>query len=427
MKAIQFFEQFLEQVKQTAHWKTMCNTVENSPWHREANVAVHTLMTLDVYWKKFAPRRSEREQLLTSIALLFHDFGKPEAEEEVEKKDGSGDKYRRYAGHEPISANEFMSFICDHPDLRKQLFDQGLTWPDMRRIKVMIEHHLPYGLKNEQKRKNLREMISRTLGGISLSVDGVAGLEMCYYDMLRSDAAGRISDDHEQKLQAVEDWINEFQLVTFKPTLASQRKFNGLKGIKPFAMSINSDGSTTMDFSCDFKRQPMLTLLVGVSGAGKSTWIAKQHRDLVVFSEDDLRMEYAKDHFNELDHLHWSEMTKQEQYDAAWKFCHMNKDSKFDAFSKAKFLKLLEEGRDVVIDRMNQGRKGRSMYIQAAKDRGYHVHSVEFYISESTALKRQQTRGDKRVPDYRVHQIIMQLETPWLGPEVDSFAIIPPT
>jgi predicted kinase len=390
MNTIEFFTWFKSEIEKTSNWAQMVATVEDSPWHREANVSVHTNMTIHQYMTQFYDQRSERQRMLSLMALLFHDFGKPEAEETLEKKEEPGVFYRRYAGHEPISGNEFMSFMCDQDELRQVFFDQGYDWSDIRKIKVMIEHHLPYGLKNVQKRQNLKQMIDMTF----------AEDDVCFYDMLRSDAAGRISDDHETKLLNVELWIENFQLVEWKA-----------RAIKDTA--------------------PELIMLVGVSGAGKSTYISKLisegANDVVVFNEDVLRLQYAQENMAREELAGWADLTDAEWYQKAWNFCHLNKESKFDAFSMAEYRKLLDTGKTikVVIDRMNQGRKGRNKYIDPAKQKGYRVKSVEFFISEQRAKDRQKTRGDKMLPDFRVHQIVMQLETPWYGPEVDEFIIVP--
>ena len=417
MNTIQFFEWFLEEVKKTTHWSVMRGTVEDSPWHREANVAVHTLMTINVYLDQFASHRTEREQLLALMALLFHDFGKPDAEETKEKKEEPGVFYRTYAGHEPISGNEFLSFMCEQHNLRHAFFGQGYGWKDIRTIKFMIEHHLPYGLKNPTKRADLRQAIALSLGPD----------EEAFWDMLRSDSKGRISDDHEQKLKNVEDFIEGFRHIPYKQVDTVTRL---RRRMMPFAVSLNSDGSTTMD--CSFERgmeiaesrQKTLFMLMGVSGAGKSTWVKNLKGDFVVFNEDDLRLEYARQHLNEVDREHWPDMTVQEQYDASWKFCHLNPASEFDKFSKERFLQALESGKHVILDRMNQGKKGRGKYINVAKAAGYKIHSVEFFISEQVAQARQLTRGDKQLPQHRVHQLYMQQEVPWLGPEVDGFEIV---
>lgn len=390
MNTMEFFAAFKSRVELSSNWEVMARTVEDSPWHREANVTVHTNMTIEQYMVKFFDHRTERQRMLSLMALLFHDFGKPEAEETLEKKEEPGVFYRRYAGHEPISGNEFMSFMCDQVELREMFFAEGYDWSDVRKIKVMIEHHLPYGLKNPQKRQNLKQMIDTTFGED----------DVCFYDMLRSDAAGRISDDHETKLQNVEDWINEFQTVEWK------------------ARPVKAP-------------EPELIMLVGVSGAGKSTFISRMLSegrapgDVVVFNEDVLRLQYAQEHMTREEMAGWADMTDAEWYQKAWNFCHMNKDSTFDAFSMAEYRRLLDTGQTVVIDRMNQGRKGRNKYIDPARQKGYRVKSVEFFISEQRAKDRQKTRGDKMLQDFRVHQLVMQLETPWYGPEVDEFTIVP--
>lgn len=382
---MEFFNQFWSAVQGTPNWETMEKTVENSPWHREANVAVHTTMTIASYGELCYSFRTERQRMFTLMALLFHDFGKPEAEETLEKKEEPGVFYRRYAGHEPISGNVFLSFMCDNHELRESFFAQGYTWKDIRIIKVMIEHHLPYGLKNEQKRQKLKQMIDTTLG------EDVT----CFYDMLRSDCHGRISDDHPTKKQAVEDWINGFQEVTWK-----ERDIP--------------------------KNAPELILMVGISGAGKSTFIKNMDNIFAVFSEDELRLAYAESHMNAMDEDVKALVSPAEWYDLCWKFCHLNKESKFDDFSRRSFENTLASGRTIVLDRMNHGRKARGKFIEAAKAKGYRIRSVEFFISESKAMARQKTRGDKSLSDHRVHQIAMQLETPWLGAEVDSFSIFVP-
>jgi len=315
-----------------------------------------------------------------------------------------------------VSANEFMSFICKHDRLRKMFFDAGYDWTDVRKIKVMIEHHLPYGLEKAAKRIALRSMLHHTLGDDYI----------CFYDMLRSDGLGRISDDHEAKTARVNDWIAEFDKVTVVPIMPHMR-MAGKKKLRPFAIK---DG--VADFSEETftdlirSRQPSLIMLYGVSGAGKSTWVKENAGNAIIFSEDPLRLAYAEQFMNEIDHSEWSRMTTAEQYDAAWKFCHMNKESKFDSYSKAIFTEALAHGRDVIVDRMNQGRKGRSPYIEAAKQKGFKIVSIEFYIDMQTAIERQASRGDKFLPPGRVRQIYMQQETPWYGAEVDAFTMVPP-
>ncbi|WP_407305416.1 hypothetical protein [Acinetobacter sp.] len=201
MNTIDIFEAFKLQVERTPHWKAMLKTVENTGWHREANVAVHTEMTIEVYVTQFFKHRTPRQQLMTMVGLTFHDFGKPEAEETVEVEPGV--VTRRYGGHEAASAREFKYFIETHETIRMALADAGIGDDEIEAIRVMIQYHLPYNIQTAKKRMALRRRLHEVLG------DDV----ICFYDLLRSDCAGRISDNHEEKIADVEKWIAEFEGV----------------------------------------------------------------------------------------------------------------------------------------------------------------------------------------------------------------------
>jgi predicted kinase len=389
--SISFFRSFWDEVKKTPKWAVMMGTVEGSEWHREANVAVHTTMAIEHYIQNTAQHRTGREQLMTLMTLLFHDFGKPEAEEVVERKDGSGTTYHRYAGHEPVSANEFISFVCDHPDLMKRFFARGYGWPDIRKIKFMIEHHLPFGLKNVTKRQNLRNTVEETLG-----CD-----EQCFYDQLWSDCCGRISDNHDQKKADCGAWITEFKAM---PTTATKEPKVGA---------------------------PVMYVLCGTVGAGKSTWMARfqrlnQGEKMIVVSEDNYRFEFAGLNFTPQQLCEWTAVSRKEQYAMAWKYCAMENGKGYDAFAKEQLRLAVESGKTLILDRTNQTRKSRGPWITAAKSKGYRIVAVEFYISESVMHERQKTRPEKDVPYHRAHQIFMAMETPWFPIEIDEFEIVPP-
>jgi hypothetical protein len=112
----------------------MLNTVENSPYHREENTWVHTEMCIAHYNKQFAPFRSKKQNTIATLALLFHDVGKPAAEETLDKKDGTG-QYRRYAGHEAVSAVAFTECYMTMSALRELV-----TPREARAIRWCIEH-----------------------------------------------------------------------------------------------------------------------------------------------------------------------------------------------------------------------------------------------------------------------------------------------
>jgi predicted kinase len=377
------YETFYALVKASPQWQTLVSTVEDSQWHREANVAVHTEMCLAFYDENFTFQRTERQRLMTCVALTFHDFGKPEAEEVVGRDDGT--HYRRYAGHEPVSANEFISFVCSNTAVRDMLL-AVLTWEDIRAIKVMIEHHLPYGLKNETKRRDLRTMLQYTLGDEGM---------VAFYDMLMSDCNGRISDDHETKRQNVWTWIHDFHKV-------------------------QHDHRPTINVG------PVMYVMVGPVGVGKTTYVEKLREtwpDLIVVSEDDYRMQFAIDHFNDIDSAEWPRMDAKTQYATAWQFC-FDHAKEYDKYARAQLEAAVKTGRTVVIDRTNQTKKSRGMWISAGKQHRYIIRSVEFFISEGAMHARQKSRPDKDVPYHRAHMIYTAITTPMYPTEVDDFEVV---
>jgi predicted kinase len=347
------FVGFYEKFRMSDLWQNMQNTVENSPWHREENVAVHTQMIVDHYLREFAPLRTTKERVMTLLAILFHDTGKPDAEEVKESAERG--TYRTYAGHEKISSRTFIDFAMTHADWFASL---GMDTQDISNVAFMIEHHLPYGLKNVDKRTALKTALAYRLESIDM-----------FYDLLRSDAAGRISDGHAEKLANVENWITEFEQVQVKPGVT--------------------------------RETPLIAyILVGPSGSGKSTFI-KPLRNPVVFSLDDCRLDF------------YDRITDdpKQAYAEAWDFANANK-SAFDKYvderwNAAKF-EAARSHRPLVIDNTNLTRKARARWASelmtskahhfGSGENGWNVIGVTFYTSLRTLLQRRMSRGDKKVP-----------------------------
>lgn len=381
MDKIKQFDEFLTKFKSTGYWQHMQNTVENSPWHREANVAVHTEMVMQQYRDRFMAHHTEIENIIALSALLFHDTGKPMAEEVLEKKDGSGDTYRRYAGHEQESAVTFQECYMTMPELR-----QLLPTYAARAVRWIIEHHLPYGYKDKVKRQGLAiaTKVALAEAGASYSL---------FFDCLRSDAAGRISDDHEQKLQAVEDWIVQFLTVNTTPIALEEG--------------------------------PVMFLLVGPSGSGKSTWTQErfnQDTDTIISLDT-----YKEMFWRAMEPMTWAldsgEMSAVECYDRAWAYANEH-ESEFNKFANGIINSQLDHVKKtngtVFVDTVNASKKKRAKFIQLAKQKKFRVVAVEFWNSAQTLIGRQKTRGDKDVPYKSVIQQINAIGGVWAGFEADE-------
>lgn len=360
-------------------WRQMEDTVEDSAHHREANVAVHTQMVLEQYKTRFMPHRTERQNKIALLALCFHDAGKPDAEETLEKKDGSG-TYRRYAGHELLSAISFTECWLQDEHLRS-----FVSVDEARQIRWIIEHHLPYGYKDSKKRSDLRTAMEHTLRE---EVE-------TFYDCLRSDAAGRISDDHATKLQNVEQWIADFKTVP---------------------LTVNKIDQT----------RGKCYIMVGPSGSGKTTWMRQMRRDAdYVVSYDDYRMLFCP----------ITSDAPKDQYAEAWRYCAEH-EAEFKKYTDERVRHLFKDSlkslkaqpfRSVFIDNTNGSKKSRARWVQEARALGMKVVAVEFWNTLQTLADRQHTRPDKEVPIYSLKQQYWAQTSAWLGSEVDEVIVVPGT
>jgi predicted kinase len=374
---------FVDYFKTTPQWATMVATVEDSPWHREANVGVHTEMAIAHYISVYAPHRTDYQNKLGILSLLFHDTGKPSAEEVVTSE--TRGTYRRYAGHEQDSAVCFTEFF-----LQDAYLQSLVTVEDARKIRWIIEHHLPFGFKDPTKRAQLRTAIAHTLRED----------EETFFDHVRSDAAGRISDGHPQKLQDVEDWFAEFKKVPFVVN-----KVNASMG------------------KC--------YVLIGPSGSGKSTWREQyKNENARIVSLDTYRLVFFNRNLPMPINEPMTVEDVKQDYRDAYSYCLAN-EAAFNKFVdeqiKAAFDYARETRADVFVDNTNGSKKSRAKWIQLARNIGMKVIAVEFWHTLATLTARQKSRDDKEVPYSSLKQQYFAQTCAWHGSEVDEVIVVPGT
>lgn len=194
----QQFEAFYKHFRQSQMWRDMVNTRENSPWHREENVGRHTEMLIEWYNSNLSDSRSDSMRNLTLVACLFHDVGKPPAQQ-VKFSEDKGE-YRSYAGHEAYSARMWVDYAMRNYEFITTTF--RFTMNDIMNVAMMIEYHLPFGLKDKIKRKNLKQAFIYRMGERG---------HQAWLDFIMSDQHGRIPDDPVPKLQEVDRWMKEWK------------------------------------------------------------------------------------------------------------------------------------------------------------------------------------------------------------------------
>ena len=382
MSRIEQLQKFTDQFKTTDLWKAMAKTKEDSPWHREDSVAIHTEMVLasflnDVSYSYLTENPlkviDESAFIVTYLSLLFHDTGKPPCKV-VKFKEERG-YYNAFHGHEIYSARLFEDYFVKN---YKQ-FEGWLSAEEAYKVMWIIENHLPYdAMGNDKKMDYLRTALDGNLGEHW----------QCFGWHLLSDTYGRISDDAETKRAKTEEFVS----LMNSATVAAPR-------------IIKDDA-------------PVLNLLVGASGSGKSTYVKKLTEEgFAHFSFDDIRVKLA------LENGVVDKGDPVKLYGDAFGYCDKHR-SEFGHRADVEFIKLLKDYRSVVVDNTNVSRKARTKFVVEAKKRGYSVVATVFPVSLDTLLDRMHSRVDKNVPDDVVKNQYFKVSLPWVGVEVDSLNIV---
>lgn len=355
-----FIEWYFNEFRLDELYLDMDMTTEGSPWHRERTVGVHTDMVVSQYmtrtqiWNKSA--------VVGALAAAFHDVGKPPAEETVYSEERG--EYRRYKGHEPMSARLWEDWAVRNFSTLKARF--GFKAEDIYRVGFIIEHHLPWGLKDRNKRLNLMLTL------IQLDI------EEAFINHLLSDTTGRISDDAETKIRNALEWVDQFRM--------------DLVGAHQHSSLYESAGD-----------RPVMYVPIGASGSGKSTTYASMD-DVETFSLDRMRLELYG-----------------EPYEDA--FRKSTEDKHFRSACNDRYRDILRTNKDVFLDNTNTSKKTRRFYITEARNRGYRIVALLFPIQLQTLLDRQRTREDKTVPDEAVRRQYMGLSLPQYG-EFDEVRVL---
>jgi len=327
---------------------TMCNITEGSPHHREGNVGIHTNMVVGQYL-------TMPFDVIGAFACAFHDVGKPRAMETAYSE--ARGTYYRFGGHELISARLWENWAVQYWHILKERF--GFVPYDIYRVSWLIENHLPWGIKKPAKRKT-----------IALSVNALYDDTSTFTNVLMADTWGRISDDYIEKRETVIQWCTDFEQLV---------RDESYRSIDP---DINA---------------PILYMLIGASGSGKSTFVETLDASVGHFSWDKLRMQWYDN----------------ENYENAFKLAC--EDKQFMQKANTMFTMLLHTSASIVIDNINTSKKRRAFFVNEARKRGYRCVAVLFPVQCETIICRQGIRDDKSVPEASVKRQYYAVQMPSIG------------
>jgi predicted kinase len=364
----------------------MSEMSEDSPFHRERNIGVHTDMVVATYLTH-SPEYWSTNDFVGALAAAFHDIGKPNVMEIAYKKERGN--YKKFNGHEVYSARLWEDWSIRNwnflEDVSQQTFlaDNKLSVVDTISLIIyatgwIIEHHLPWKIKKYEK-----------LHRLALTSNALFNDAHIYTNVLIADAEGRLCND--DKNTESHKWCNDFNTFAYRERIIN----NEYPGNKP-----------------------VLYMPIGASGVGKSTYvksILKTLSNIKVYSWDDLRLEW---YINNEEHRN---LNMQDKYELAFK--RQVEDKDFNDKANDRFIEFVSSGINIIVDNTNLSKKRRQFFVDAARKNGYWIKAILFPTMLQTVIDRQNSRTDKTVPDAVVKQQYLSLQLPQYG-EVDEISSV---
>lgn len=363
------------------------HTQQDSEWHAEGNVYIHTKMVLQEVYKLLedqADNLSQSERFTLILAAVFHDIAKPICT-----------KVRSVRGQEriisPRHADKGRSYLA------YALLDFGIDAKTVRQIMAIVgHHHDPKQLVVKDKPISQYKRLAR-----------LAPLHMLYW-LEQADMRGRLCKDLEEQL----DILEMFKLISEEEglwnTLNSYSEWE--EYLLKETVDLNPEtqsfvvASAIHDFeACEIYtpqeaisrsytyRSGFSNLIIcfGPSGSGKSTWIEKNYPEYTIVSLDRLREELTG---------------KRED---------QSKNGQVLQFAKEQIKDCLRKHQNVIWDATSLIKSQRDQIIQLGLN--YHA-KVTLALFHKSMISIHQNNSDRAfsVPDTVLEKQFRTLEFPYI-------------
>lgn len=251
-----------EQIDDSFPWiQRLRGCLQDESHHGEGDVWIHTRMVAEALaaldgWRE----RPEAERFILFAAALLHDVAKPSCTRLDQGRITS-------RGHSARGAI----------DARRLLWEMHVPFKMREQICALIEHHQsPFHLIEHPDAQRRLFRISQTANCGHLVI------------LSRADILGRICDDQEKLMERIalfEELCREYDCLESPRIFASAHS-----RFEYFRMeSRNPDYLAHEDFSCQ------VTMLSGLPGSGKDTWIERHLPGVPAVSLDVLRAEMGEE------------------------------------------------------------------------------------------------------------------------------------
>jgi len=338
---------------------------EQSPkWHKEGNSFIHTQMVCNEAVKVAADMADFEDRLVFLAAALFHDIGKG-----VTTKIGKDGNWHSY-GHE-FEGEKMTRLLLWHEDIETR-----------ERICALVRNHMEIEFIAERD-----DFLSKL---VSMS-KAVKNLDMLI-KLKECDLRGSIQADPDMKaieLLKMEDIRETARSLGFLYSMASVPEFYKYAWQKTLKAKNSGNPFTVV-------------VPIGLSGAGKSTWVKNNYPDAVVISRDAIREElgYVKPGQKAV-------LSRQKEDRVSTVFNQRLTDAARDG------------SKTIVLDNLNLKKKYRDAYKEQLSL--YAVNWVYAYI-EAEGLETNLNRRSEDLDLDVLKGMVMSLEWPQPG-EYDEFGI----
>lgn len=313
---------------------------QNPVWHAEGNAYIHTRKAVEAAEELIHDERfRDLDAKIAMLAVLFHDIGKGVT---TEFKNGAWHAY----GHEAAGDKITRRILWDSPLHEREL------------ICSCVRNHMRI-LRFADSKNVLKDMVDAS-DEYGFRWDYQLFVKMC--DNMASEMQDKNEYDKDMaKLDALYDIANELNILSHRfiaKTNAAERLI--YKGGKFDWLHPMLD------------KRPIMYVLIGLPGAGKSTWCEKTKLDTV--SRDTIRAELG--YCNEGDKV----VLSPEQ------------EGEVTKVFNERLVKLLSEGKNVVVDNLNLKKKYRAVLKETVK--GLDIHVIYVYMespSLNTNIQRRPT------------------------------------
>lgn len=177
---------------------------------------------------------------------------------------------------------------------------------------------------------------------------------------------------------------------------------------------------TNLDIANQNKKcKNKLTLLIGPTGSGKSSYIRQQLGNEGIVDIDFLRLKVWRENTNlVVDDV-------KAAYYAAWEYCEQHLDLLNSAVHE-QIESYIQRGMDIIIDNTNLSVRRRSYFLNFADMHNMSKCCVLFPTDPTANIVRQTTRTSKYVPPNAVHGQFFGLEPVLFGVECDTLVVFNP-